>query len=317
VKKLICYGGLIILCLFVFTACDKLPWSVSSSSSSKPKGPVLAQVNDWVLTTSEFNKQIDAIIKANKGSASVSVASLGILARTFFPPYIEKIDLDNIEGKQLYLNFLVNLELLAQEAENRGLDKDADIAKDIRRSKVEILDFALLNEVLKKINVTPLEIEEFYENEYKKTLESIDQRKVREIVVNSESKATAILVELLQGADFATLARTRSIAETASKGGDLGYLVYQPTMKFKKFWEVVLVLDKGQLSSIFKDPLKQEYYIVKVEDIKKGEPESLSKIYDQLEFLLKQKKSIEAIDSLVAGIKTKVNFQINSQLLEQ
>ena len=318
-KKLICCSCIIVFCLFVFTACDKLPWSKPSTSRPKPAaaGPVLAQVSGWTLTLNDFNGQIDSIIKANKGNAGVAVSSLGLLARTFFPPYMEQIDFGSVEGKQLYLNFLVNLELLAQEAENRSLDKDPDIAKDIRRTKVEILDFALLNEVLKKVTITPLEIEGFYENEYKKTLESIDQRKVREIVVDSETKATAVLVELLQGADFASLARTRSKAASAEKGGDLGYLVYQPNMKFKKFWEVALTLDKGQVSSIFKDPGAQDYYIVKIEDIKKGEPESLSKIYDQLEFLLKQKKSLEAIDGLIAGIKAKVSVQVNSKLLEK
>lgn len=319
-KKLRCYVCIIALCLFIFTACDKLPWiGKPSPGDGKPSatGQVLAKVDGWTLTTSDFNSQIEAIIKANKGNTTVAVSSLGLLARTFFPPYMEQIDFSSVEGKKLYLNFLVNLELLAQEAEKRGLDKDDDIAKDIRRTKVEILDFALLNEVLKKVTITPLEIEEFYENEYKKTLESIDQRKVREIIVDSETKATAILVELLQGADFASLARSRSKAPTADKGGDLGYIVYQPNMKFKKFWEVVLTLDKGQVSSIFKDPATQDYYIVKVEDIKKGEPESLSKIYDQLEFLLKQKKSLEAIDSLIASIKAKVGVQINSKLLEQ
>ena len=182
--------------------------------------------------------------------------------------------------------------------------------------KVEILDFALLNEVLKKITVTPLEIEEFYENEYKRTLENIDQRKVREIVVKSESRATSILVELLQGADFATIARTRSIKDTADKGGDLGYLVYQPNVKFQKFWEVALVLERGQISNVFKDPSNAEYYIVKVEDIKKGEPELLSKIYDQLEFLLKQKKSVDAINKLISGIKDQIKVDFNTELLK-
>jgi peptidyl-prolyl cis-trans isomerase C len=315
VKKII--GTISVFLLFLaVTGCDNMPFTSQPSSPSVSKrSPAIAKVGSWTLTVGEFNRQIDAIIQANQGDPVVAVASLGLLARTFLPPYIQEIDLSSYEGKALYAELLVNLELLAQEAEHRGMAKDSDIAKDIRRAKVEILDFALLNEVLEKISVTPLEIEEFYENEYKKTLENVSQRKVREIIVSSESEATSILVELLQGADFATIARNRSIAETASKGGDLGYLVYQPSMKFQKFWEVALVLERGQLSSVFKDPMKQEYYIVKVEDIKKGEPESLSKIYDQLEFLLKQKKSVDAINSLIADIKNRVKVDMNADLL--
>ena len=306
----------IFLCFLGLAGCDNFPFQTKGPNPVVPKGPALVKIGSWTLTVNDFNRQIDAIIQANQGNPVVAVGALGLLARTFVPPYIQDIDLSSYEGKALYTELLANLELLAQEAEYRGLDKDADIAKDIRRTKVEIMDFALLNNVLKKITVTPLEIEGFYEDEYKKTLENIDQRKVREIVVSSESKATSILVELLQGSDFATTARSRSTADTAEKGGDLGYLVYQPNVKFQKFWEVVLILENGQLSSIFKDPSKNEYYIVKVEDIKKGEPESLSKIYDQLEFLLKQKKSIEAINNLIEEIKGRVKVNVNTELLK-
>ncbi|MBN3039749.1 MAG: peptidylprolyl isomerase [Candidatus Omnitrophica bacterium] len=304
------YFCLVLIFIISFSACNKLP------TGEKDEGNILAKVNGWTLTEKEFNDQIDSIIKANNGQAVVPVAVLGLLNRTFIPPYIEEIDLSSTEGKQLYLNLMINLELLAQEAQMRKLDQEPDIAKDIRRTRIEILDLALLNEVLKKVTITPLEIENFYENEYKKTLENINQRKVREIVVDTEAKATGILVELLQGADFASLASIRSIAESAKDGGDLGYMVYQPNKKFQKFWEVVLLLDKGQVSSIFQDPVTKNFYIVKIEDIKKGEPESLSKIYDQLEFLLRQKKSVEAIDDLIADIKSKVEVEINSKLLE-
>ncbi len=303
---------LVLLCLFLFSGCEK----GTGAAPKPPKGQVIAKVNDWHLTAEDFNQQVEAIIKANEGEAVVPVNALGLLARTFIPPFVSDIDFKSVEGKTLYLELMVNLELLAAEAEAQKLPSDPEIAKDIRRSKVEILDFALLNDVLKKVTVTPLEIEEFYQNEYKKTLEAIDQRKVREIVVDSEAKATGILVELLQGADFSSLATARSKSESAAKGGDLGYLVYQPTKKFKKFWEAVLMLEPGKISSIFKDPEKEEYYIIKVEDVKKGEPESLSKIYDQLEFLLKQKKSIEAIDKLIAGIKEKVAVEIHSDLIK-
>ena len=86
-------------------------------------------------------------------------------------------------------------------------------------------------------------------------------------------------------------------------------------MKFTKFWEAVLTLDEKQTSGIFKDPDKQEYYIVMIEDIKKGEPESLSKIYDQLEIILKQQRSFEAIDKLLKDIESDTDIKVNDNLL--
>ncbi|MBP7087775.1 MAG: peptidylprolyl isomerase [Candidatus Omnitrophica bacterium] len=310
---------LIIISVLFFCGCEQLSnvtKKLGKTSESKTNEITLAKVNKWALPLSDFQEQVEAIIKANDGKSEIAVERLGLLARTMVPAYLETIDLATLEGKKVYLDLLVNLELLAQEAEKRGLAKEPDIARSIRQSTVEILDFSLLNRVLKDITVTPLDVENFYNNEYKKTLENIEQRRVREIVVDSEAKAKEMLVELLRGGNFASLASANSIVESSKKGGDLGYLVYQPNMKFTKFWEAVLTLDKGQTSSVFKNPDKQEYYIVMVEDIKKGEPESLNKIYDQLEFLLKQRKSFEAINNLLKDIKAKSEVGIKDNLLK-
>jgi len=314
--------SIIIATAFVLslTGCDLLP---TFKKSPKPKdlnkvksaGPVLAKINDWTLTVDEFDRQIATLIKVNEGDANVPVQMLGILASTFIPDYMEKVDLSSVDGKEVYLEFQMNMELLAQEAEKRGLDKDPEVLRGIRRNTVEILDLSLLNKILKDIKVTPTEIEEIYNNEYKKPLENTEQRKISEIVVNSKPKANDILVQLLTGGNFSSLASQHSIAETAAKGGDLGYLVPRPDIKFNKFWETAYTLDKGANSSVFKDDDKEEYYIIMVSDIKKGEPEPLDKMYDQIEALMMQQKSVEAITKLVTDIKAKADVVINSNLI--
>ncbi len=312
-KKL---GAIFLSAVFLisFIGCDKLPGINGTTTlppDTSPKGPAVARVGSWSMSVKEFEDQVQAIINLNNGESKVPVEALGLLARTFVSPYIETIDLSTKEGKEIYLDLLVSLELLAQEAERRGFQKDPEVAKSIRKSTVEILDLALLNNVLKDIKPTPLEVEEFYNKEYKQTLESIEQRKVREIVVNSKQKANDILVEIIRGGSFPTLATNHSVAESASKGGDLGYVIPQPNVKFPKFWDVVFTLDEGEESSIFKEPETNNYYIVKVEDVKKGEPESLSKVYNQLEFILTQKQSYEAIDDLINKIKSKTKVEVN------
>jgi len=302
------------------TGCDLLP---TFKKSPKPKtstkvesaGPVLAKINDWTFTIDDFDQQIETLIRVNEGDANVPVQMMGILASTFIPAYIEKVDLSSVAGKELYLEFQMNMELLAQEAEKRGLDKDPEVLRGIRRNTIEILDLSLLNQVLQDIKVTPEEIERIYNDEYKKTLENTEQRKISEIVVNSKPKANDILVQLLTGGNFSSLASQHSISETAGKGGDLGYLVPRPDMKFNKFWETVYTLDKGATSSVFKDDTKEEYYIVMVSDIKKGEAEPLDKMYNQIETLMMQQKSIESITRLITDTKAKADVVINSNLI--
>jgi len=309
---------ILILCMLSLSACEYLPIPKKQTQKSAPSisstGPVLARVGDWRITINEFNNQIEAIIRMNKGEKEVSVDLLGLLARTFMP-YVEKIDLKSMDGKKAYLEVLVNAELLAQEAEARGLDKDPNVAKSIRAQTVEILYFSLLAEATKDIKVTPLEVEEFYNKEYKSLLENTEERKVSEIVVKSESKAKNLLVELLTGSRFSTVASNNSIVESAKKGGDLGYLVFDPNMKFQKFWEIILTLGEGETSNVFKEPGTNNLYIVKVLDIRKGEREPLSKVYSQLEFLIERNKSLEVIGELINGVKAKFDIHINSDLI--
>lgn len=314
-----------LLCMVAFflvslTGCEKFPGITKDTKlSSFPAtgGPVLARVGEWTITISEFDKQINNIIELNEGESEVSVQRLGILAQTLFPSYVEKIDLSITEGKQIYLDFLMTLEMLAQEAEERGMQRRVEVVKSIRRSKVEILDVVLLGDIFGDIRVTPIEVENFYNEEYKKSLEEVEQRKVREIVVSSQSKAKDLLVQILTGANFSTLASQHSIAKTAAKGGDLGYLEYKEDFKFPKFWQTVRTLDKRRPSGIFKNPGKSEYYIIIVEDIKKGEVKSLSAVYNDIERLLTRIKNLEAIYDLIDKIKSREGAQIkvNSNLL--
>ena len=316
-----------IVFILTLSGCDLLPLPNKSSSSKAPTvakstGPTLAKLNDWVLTIDEFDKQINVMIRLNNGDANIPVSALGIVAGTFIPAQIEKIDLSSTDGKKLYLDLLIDQELLAQEAQQRGLDKSSEVVKSIRKSTVEILGFTLLNDILKDVKVTPIEVEDLYNNEYKKTLESIERRKIREIVVNSNSKATDVLVEILTGGSFAAVATRNSMVETASAGGllkidDQEYITPRQGVKFQKFWDIAFTLDKEGVSSIFKDPDKKEYYIIKVEDIQKGVPKSLNEVYNDLEYILLRQKTMNAIGELMREIKTKFepNLVINSNLI--
>ena len=322
-----CFIVLGIVSVLIFSGCDLLPLPSKSSNSKTPvvvktTGPTLVNINNWVLTIDDFDKQIDVLIRLNNADPNLPVQALGILAGTFIPSQITKIDLSSVDGKKVYLDLLIDQELLAQEAEIRGLDKSSEVVKGIRKSTVEILGFTLLNEALKDLKVTPIEVEDLYNNEYKKTLESIERRKVREIVVDSDSKAKDVLVEILTGGNFTDAAVRNSIVETAGSGGllkinDQEYVVPQQGVKFQKFWDTAFTLDKGGVSNVFKNPDKKEYYIIKVEDIQKGVPKSLNEVYNDLEYILLRQKTMNAIAELMNKIKTKFesNLVINSNLI--
>jgi len=256
-------------------------------------GPLLARVNGWALGINDFNGYLD---------------SLKPLAKA------QKLNINDAKFKKRLLNDLVTTQILAQIAKKKGMDKDGDVKKAVRDYESSLLASKIKADLEKKITVSDTEAKTFYEQN-KKFLRKPKEIKLREIVVSTESQAKNIYIQVLQGTSFASLATQYSVAKSAKKGGDLGYISYDSKKRFKKFWEVVLALDKGSISSIFKGN-DGKYYIVKAEDIKGGQEIPFSEVKKQLKASLKKDRMDKELNKIMDTFKSKANVQINEDLLK-
>ena len=95
------------------------------------------------------------------------------------------------------------------------------------------------------------------------------------IQVKTEADANAILAQLKQGADFATLAKTKSIDPiSARKGGDMGWL--EPETLPDELKNAGLTT-KGQLSGVIKSSVG--FLIARLDDIQPQQVKPLSDVY--------------------------------------
>ena len=185
------------------------------------------------------------------------------------------------------------MKLLYQEASNRGLDRKEEILQALEKTRQDLLVMELIRKEAEKVEVSSKEIEDYYNN-YKDQLKEPEERQLREIMVPSEQDAKDILIQLLQGIDFATLAKDRSKAPSAKDAGDLGFI--KKGQKSAQFDAIVFsdTLEPGKISSIFKGP--EGYYIVKLEAKRGGKQKSLTEMWDDIKrglTFLKQQKKIE------------------------
>jgi peptidyl-prolyl cis-trans isomerase C len=248
------------------------------------KGTVIAKVNNLPLTLEELNQEVDAensMVNKDRPEDKITTRDQKI-------KYLKER--------------LIRRVLLFQEAKNRGLERKEEILQALEKTKQDLLVVELVRQEAEKVDVASSEIEEYY-NTYQAQLKDPEERRIREIGVSSEQEAKEVLIQSLQGTDFAAMARERSKLASAKDGGDLGYL--KPNVKSAQFNAMAFSssLEKGQTSNIFKNS-DGYYYIVKIEDIRGGAQKTLTEMWEDIKrglTFLKQERKIEDLISKLSG----------------
>jgi parvulin-like peptidyl-prolyl isomerase len=124
----------------------------------------------------------------------------------------------------------------------------------------------------------------------------------------TEAEAKDILIQLLQGQDFATLAKERSKSASAKDGGDMGFI--QKGKASAQFDAAVFSdsLETGKISSIFKGP--EGYYIIKLEAKRGGKEKSLSEMWEDIKRGLTFLKQQQAIEDLIGKLSRDAKIEI-------
>jgi peptidyl-prolyl cis-trans isomerase D len=117
----------------------------------------------------------------------------------------------------------------------------------------------------------------------------------------AEKKLAGLRKQIIEGADFSSLAKKYSQDKGSSvQGGDLGYLTRGVEEKFD---EVVFSLNVGEVSQVIKS--KQGFQLIKLDDIRKGDPEERKVRHILIKADRKLKSLAEVKDSIKKELKYK------------
>ena len=164
--------------------------------------------------------------------------------------------------KQAITNKLIDSELVYQEAQKLGLDKQADYLAREELSRRELLTSSYLQDFVKKNPISESETKAAYE-EYKKAYGD-KEYSARHILVKTEGEAKDIIAQLGKGGDFAKIAKEKSLDPgSKEKGGDLGW--FSPASMVKPFSDVAINLQKGSIST---NPVQTQFgwHVIKLID---------------------------------------------------
>ncbi|MCT2194635.1 peptidylprolyl isomerase [Paenibacillus sp. p3-SID1389] len=206
-------------------------------------------------------------------------------------------------GEQALTN-LINQELVNQEAAKNNITiTDADVDAEIETYKTQFGSEEALNQALEQygmtmddllkqvemelkltkllepqINVTDEQVKETFET-YKDSFNTPEQVRTSVILVATEEEAKDIVKQLKEGADFAELAKSKSL-DTATKdqGGDTDFFARGEMEEAVE--EAAFKLAKGEIS----EPVKtsEGYQVIKVTDKKEAHTATLEEKKDEI-----------------------------------
>jgi peptidyl-prolyl cis-trans isomerase C len=197
---------------------------------------------------------------------------------------------------------LVNREILAQAAQKRGLDKNADIQQQMEIARQAVLIRALFESEAKQHPVNDADLQQQYE-QFKSSM-GTNEYKVSHILVDNEADAKSIIDQLKKNPnDFAKLAKEKS-KDPGSKdnGGDLDW---GPSARYvKPFADAVQSQPKGQISQA---PVKTDfgYHVIRVDDVRPLKVPEFNDMKEQF----RQRAQQQQIQKLVADLRSKAKVE--------
>jgi peptidyl-prolyl cis-trans isomerase C len=153
------------------------------------------------------------------------------------------------EEKDKVLDQMINMQLIAAQAEKDGLEKDPDVATRLALVRTQILADAAAQKYVKSHEPTDQELHAAYDTATDKT-----EYRASHILVPTKEKADQVIKKLKGGAKFEDVAKAESTDNSKANGGDLGW--FTTARMVKPFGDAVKGLKVGETTT---DPVQTQY----------------------------------------------------------
>lgn len=195
---------------------------------------------------------------------------------------------------------LIMLEVVAQEANRKGLGKAPDTVAQIELARTNILAQTFRNDYLKSHPVT----DDILKAEFEKIKAQMGDKeyKSRHILLEKEADAKEIIEKLKKGEKFEELAKASKDPGSKEHGGDLDW--NQPGGFVKPFSEAMVKLEKGKYTET---PVQSQFgwHVIQLEDVRPAKfPE-----FDEVKPRLLQNMQESMFQKAVADLRAKAKVE--------
>jgi parvulin-like peptidyl-prolyl isomerase len=212
-----------------------------------------------------------------------------------------------LQRKKELVDKMVGDQVVIMEAYKEGIDNEVEADTNFAQQKERlILRVLYQKEIVDKSEPTETELKREYQMMQK-------EAHAWHILVETEEGADEIYKMLKEGADFAQLAREKSIDPTVKdNSGDLGFFGWGKMVP--EFQEAVFKMKEGEISK----PLQTTYgwHIIKLVEFKDVEQLPYEEMKNQIMPRLSQVKRESRMKEYFTQLRKKVNFKINQEAMD-
>jgi peptidyl-prolyl cis-trans isomerase C len=293
---------------------DEKPDASAVVTTASPDVRIVATVNGDPITLAEFLERF---------------------ARAGFKPDHDA----ELQVKEDFLNKLIERKMLLREAQrkrikislpeiNKRIDALRDehgkdvkealtgLGIDFEKWKSDIWEDMMIErligrEVNRHVSVSSSDVRHYY-TDNPQEFEKPEQVRARQIVLATEADARAVM-ELLQAKkDFAGVAREKSTAPEADRGGDLGYFARG---EMPSEFDVVFSLPMKGISGIVKSPYG--FHIFKLEDRRSAGKLSFDETSKGITEKLRRAKEDARYKQWLKELRSRTKFEVYYQTMEE
>lgn len=200
------------------------------------------------------------------------------------------------EERQALMSELTDIYVLSTQDEADEIIMDPAIQAQLELQRVSLLAQTVAQKFYADIEISEEEIQAEYEEQIK--MSPTLQFKARHILVESQGEALSLIQQLIDGADFAELAKEHSTGPTGPNGGDLDW--FTGNQMVAPFSNAVARLKDGRYTT---DPVQTEFgwHVILREESRPAEPPTLESARTNVTRALQNKK----FQAYLAAIKEK------------
>ena len=286
-----------VLVALALPACKKKGRSKSGGGGGGDPSQVVAKVDDAVITVGDVQERI------NKQS-----------------PFVRARYTTN-EKKKEFLDSLIRFEVMANEAERRGYDKDPEVLRVMKQQMISKFLQKDFESKLKVEDVPDADVEKYYK-EHPAEFNQKDEVRASEVTVKDKPKADKAYAEakalpktaVVPSPDqkqFKDIVNKYSDDEDAKqRAGDLGFFDKETTRYPKAVVEAAFKLaEVGDVAQ----PIKTDkgWSVVRLTQKRPGFNRPLAEVKRQIQQRLFRDTRTKAMDNFVADLKKKSTIEVN------